>query len=958
MKTAPVSPPAADHDRSAADCRNSLRLILLATLPVLVILAVQWAVWPILEPCAWSLLCLAVYLSSWFGGLRAGLAATALATLWGWYFLIPFERAFVVERASDGLSIGIFLIIALLFSFLPARWRRANDRATAAATSLQVTNEQLEARVRERTEEVERIHTELREDFEILKKIIATQDEISAGVDHLDTQLNLLVGRSQELTKADGAAFEQLEGNTLVYRVASGIAAQQVGLRLGRTSSFSGECLRTDETLTCDDAETDPRVDLAACRRVGLRSMLVMPLRAKGEGPKGVLKVLSARPGAFGARDLRTLHLMGALFVTAMSLAARQKSEQQFRETENRFRLLADSAPVLIWVNGLDGCEFVNRAYLEFVGVQSDVEVRGYDWSQFVHPEDRESYVTAYLDSMKRQAPFEAKFRFRRHDGGYRWMKSVAGPRFDHSGVLIGYVGSTVDVNDLQQATQELEENRHRLASIVQSAMDAIVTVDEDQCVVLFNSAAEKMFGCTAEEALGSPLDRFIPVRFRQRHRQHVRGFGKTGTTSRAMGALGALSALRDRGEEFPIEASISKVEVSGRKLFTVILRDVTERTRAEAATALRTRQQEAVADLSRHALLGRDLHRLMTDAVALVAQVLGVEFAEMLELTPTGDKLFLRAGVGWHDGLVGSRTVGAGRESQAGYTLLCNAPAVVENLPHETRFHGPPLLIEHEVVSGMTVVLRGRVRPYGVLGAHTTSQRAFSNDDVHFLQSVADILAATIERHQIEDELLATTGREQRRIGQDLHDGLCQHLVGIEFRIEALARDLADTPMVREEVEKIGALVRDSTRQARMLARGLAPVELEKNGLMSALNELATNSAHLFRIECHFLCEQPVLVADEATATHLYRIAQEALSNAVRHARAKTIEIALRPAANEEAVLTVTNDGAPLPEKPGRGGGMGLRIMNYRAELIGATLRLGSAADGKTEIACTFKPR
>ena len=180
----------------------------------------------------------------------------------------------------------------------------------------------------------------------------------------------------------------------------------------------------------------------------------------------------------------------------------------------------------------------------------------------------------------------------------------------------------------------------------------------------------------------------------------------------------------------------------------------------------------------------------------------------------------------------------------------------------------------------------------------------------------MADILAATIERHQIEDELLATTGREQRRIGQDLHDGLCQHLVGIEFRIEALARDLADTPMVREEVEKIGALVRDIAA-GRMLARGLAPVELEKNGLMSALNELATNSAHLFRIECHFLCEQPVLVADEATATHLYRIAQEALSNAVRHARAKTIEIALRSAANEEAVLTVTNDGAPLPEKP-----------------------------------------
>jgi signal transduction histidine kinase len=278
--------------------------------------------------------------------------------------------------------------------------------------------------------------------------------------------------------------------------------------------------------------------------------------------------------------------------------------------------------------------------------------------------------------------------------------------------------------------------------------------------------------------------------------------------------------------------------------------------------------------------------------------------------------------------------------------------------LPHETRFHGPSLLIEHGVVSGVSVVLRGRPRPYGVLGAHTTSRRAFSKDDVHFLQSIGDVLAATIERHEIEEELLATTGREQRRIGQDLHDGLCQQLAGIEFRIEALARDLAEAPAVREEVEKIGALVRDGTRQAKMLAHGLAPVELEKNGLTSALNELAANSAQLFRIDCHFLCKQPVLIADHATGTHLYRIVQEAVSNAVRHARAKTIEIALRPSVDDEAVLTVTNDGGPLPERPGRHGGMGLRIMNYRAELIGATLRLGSTADGKTEISCRFKPR
>ena len=422
------------------------------------------------------------------------------------------------------------------------------------------------------------------------------------------------------------------------------------------------------------------------------------------------------------------------------------------------------------------------------------------------------------------------------------------------------------------------------------------------------------------------------------------------------MGRLGAISGLRADGEEFPIEASISQTDTGGQKIFTVILRDATERTRAEAATAQRALQRAAVADLGHHALAGRDLDRLMTDAVALVAQVLGVEFAKVLELTAAGDELLLRAGAGWRDGLVGSRTVPASGETQAGYTLLGNAPVVVEDVGVETRFRGTALLTDHGVVSGVSVVIAGRMRAFGVLGAHTASRRTFSTDDVHFLQSIADLLAAAIERRQLEEELLAATGREQRRIGQDLHDGLCQHLAGIEFRNEALARDLEDDPAARAEVEKIGGLLREATRQARMLARGLAPVELETNGLMSALAELAANSADLYRIECHFTCEDPVLVADEAVATHLYRIAQEAISNAVRHARARTIALDLRPA-GIEAVLTIANDGAPLPAEPGRIGGMGLRIMRYRAELIGATLRLGSTAEGKTELTCTFQP-
>lgn len=120
------------------------------------------------------------------------------------------------------------------------------------------------------------------------------------------------------------------------------------------------------------------------------------------------------------------------------------------------------------------------------------------------------------------------------------------------------------------------------LEGIVQSAMDAIITVDDGQTIVLFNEAAEKMFQCPAQEAIGKSLDRFIPERFREAHREHVKAFGRSGITSRRMGRLGTITGLRAGGEEFPAEASISQIAVEGKKYFTVILRDITERLRAE----------------------------------------------------------------------------------------------------------------------------------------------------------------------------------------------------------------------------------------------------------------------------------------------------------------------------------------------------------------------------------------
>src|SRR5215475_11620833 len=154
------------------------------------------------------------------------------------------------------------------------------------------------------------------------------------------------------------------------------------------------------------------------------------------------------------------------------------------------------------------------------------------------------------------------------------------------------------------QIAASLRLSEAKLAGILASAMDAIITVDEGHRVVLFNAAAEKMFRCPAAEALGESLDRFIPERFRAAHREHIHIFGETKVTQRAMGNMRSLFGVRSNGEEFPIEASISQLESGGQKLFTVILRDITERKRVEEQLI----EQAVLLDQSHEAIVVRDL--------------------------------------------------------------------------------------------------------------------------------------------------------------------------------------------------------------------------------------------------------------------------------------------------------------------------------------------------------------
>ncbi len=189
------------------------------------------------------------------------------------------------------------------------------------------------------------------------------------------------------------------------------------------------------------------------------------------------------------------------------------------------------------------------------------------------------------------------------------------------------------------------------------------------------------------------------------------------------------------------------------------------ERKNAEAALSLRARQQAVVAELGQRALTDPALDPLMEEAVRNVAAVLEVEFCKVLELLPGREGMFLRAGIGWKEGLVGNAVIGIGLDSQAGYTLLSKEPVLVWDLRSETRFSGPPLLHEHGVVSGISVVIPAAEGPWGVMGAHATRCRRFTEDDIHFFQSVANVLASAIERRRIEERL-----REETRTIEAIH--------------------------------------------------------------------------------------------------------------------------------------------------------------------------------------------
>ena len=356
-----------------------------------------------------------------------------------------------------------------------------------------------------------------------------------------------------------------------------------------------------------------------------------------------------------------------------------------------------------------------------------------------------------------------------------------------------------------------MRESAARLNGIIQSAMDAIITVDERQDIVIFNPAAEEMFGCAAADVLGTPLDQFIPSRFREAHGAYIDHFGATGVTTRRMGAQAEIVGLRANGEEFPLEASISQVSIGGKKLFTVILRDITQRKRDEQALRESAERYQRLVELVPDAIwIERD------DRIAFVnracVQLLGGD--SVVQLLGRSPLQFIHPDF---------HVVAAERRQRLAAGLDAG-PRIEKRI---VRLDGEVRDVE---IAEAPFLDEGSRAIFAVL-RDITERKHGEREMVESREQLSHLSAA----------LQTVREEEKARIARELHDELGQALTGLKMDVADILTHL--TPGQVDAIARAGAmksLIETTVASVRRIATELRPLMLDDLGLVPTVEWLA----------------------------------------------------------------------------------------------------------------------
>jgi PAS domain S-box-containing protein len=480
------------------------------------------------------------------------------------------------------------------------------------------------------------------------------------------------------------------------------------------------------------------------------------------------------------------------------------------------------------------------------------------------------------------------------------------------------------DITERKQAIEALWEAEEKYRMLTEGSLTGIF-IQQDGRYMFVNDRFAEIHGYRPEELLGKEYQSLIHPDERKIVAQKIAKRLKGKEVQRRY----ETRRLKKDGQTVWCEMMASRIEYMGKPAIMGNIIDITERKQAE----------EQVQNLAKFP--SEDPYpvlRIAKDSTILYANTAGSELLNEWDCE-----------------------VGAGApEHWCHYVLRILKSGLSEEFEVVCRDRIFSLvtapIVEAGYVNIYGIDITGRKRAEENLRQYRQHLEELVGERTEELTEANEQLLQEIEgRKQLEREILDIGEREQRRIGRELHDSVGQQFTGIAFMTKVLANKLATKlPDEAAGAEEIAKLVNQAMEQTRGLAKGLHPVDLGAGSLMPALQDFAANTENLFGVRCTCKCDKPVVIDDDAVAVHLYRIAQEAVTNAIKHGRAKNIQIKLTYGRNK-SVLAVESDGLDFPGMEVKSAGMGLQIMDHRAEMIDGLLNIRKGTKGGTMVTCEF---